>query len=133
MGPIAGHLGEGRARPGPGHQLWVKLMTRYMNDQRALIGIIRSVPELVVSEEALRAVSLPLCSIAGSRDPLMESARAMCSVLPEFAVIAIPGADHIQAPARPELHAALSRFLLGVELGATAGRVDTRCEDSCSA
>jgi len=120
VGPIAGNLGEERAMPGLGHRLWVKLMTRHFNDQRALVGIIRSVPDLVVSEEALRGVAVPLCSIVGSRDPLIESARAMAAVVGDHAATVIPDADHIQAPARPELHAALRQFLASVEAGSAA-------------
>lgn len=120
VGPISGNLGEGRLQPGVGHRLWVKLMTRYFNDQRALIGIIRSVPELVVSEEALRDLTVPLCSIVGSRDPLIESARALAAVVGDHASTVIPDADHIQAPGRPELHAALREFLESVE--STASR-----------
>jgi pimeloyl-ACP methyl ester carboxylesterase len=120
IGPVAGNLGSERKKPGLGHRLWVKLMTRYFNDQRALIGVIRSVPGLAVSEAELRAVTVPLCSIVGSRDPLIESARAMCDVVADLAVTVIPDADHIQAPARPELHAALRQFFESVEAGSAA-------------
>ena len=115
VGPIAGNLGAERRRPGLGHTLWVKLMTRYFNDQRALVGVIRSVPDLAVSEAQLRALDVPLCSIVGSDDPLIESAEAMASVVRGLSVSVIAGADHIGAPARPELHAALRDFLRDVD------------------
>ncbi len=115
VGPIAGHLGAGRTQPGFSHRLWVRLMTRYFNDQRALEGVVRSVPDLAVEEETLSAVDVPVCSIVGSRDPLLHSARAMARVVPEVTLVEIPDADHIQAPARPELHTALRRFLDGVD------------------
>jgi pimeloyl-ACP methyl ester carboxylesterase len=120
VGPIAGNLGEARSKPGLGHRLWVKLMTRYFNDQRALIGVIRSVPDLAVTEVELRRLDVPLCSIVGGNDPLIESAEAMASVVSDHAITVVPDADHIQAPARPELHRALAAFLRRVDASACA-------------
>lgn len=120
VGPIAGNFGDERRKPGLGHKLWVKLMTRYFNDQRALIGVIRSIPSLAVSEAELRALDVPLCSIVGSRDPLIESAEAMAEVVRGHAVIVIPDADHIQAPARRELHKALRDFLQRVDVSTSS-------------
>lgn len=115
VGPLAGHLGADRRSPGLGHRLWVKLMTRYFNDQRALVGVVRSVPELAVGEAELRSVVVPLCSIVGDRDPLIESAEALREIVHVDSVTVLPDADHIQAPAHPELHAALRRFLRSVD------------------
>jgi hypothetical protein len=44
----------------------------------------------------------------------------MCDVVADLAVTVIPDADHIQAPARPELHAALRQFFESVEAGSAA-------------
>jgi hypothetical protein len=43
---------------------------------------------------------------------LIESAQAMIGVVADHTMIVIPGADHIQAPARPELADALRTFFL---------------------
>jgi len=111
VGPISGHLGAERRRPGWAHRAWVKLLTRYFNDQRALIGVIRSIPDLEVTRDELQAIAVPVCSIVGSRDPLCESAEAMIGQVRDHAVTFVDGADHIQAPMRRELHEALRSFL----------------------
>lgn len=113
IGPLMGNLGEQRRRPGLIHQLWVKLLTRYFNDQRALVALIRSSPELAVSEAELRSIELPVCSIVGSRDPLTISVDAMRGKVANHSICLVDGADHISAPMRAEFQDFLRTFLRG--------------------
>ncbi len=112
VGPLMGNLGAARKKPGLAHQLWVKLMTRYFNDQRALIGVIRSAPDLAVTEAELGAIRIPVCSIVGDRDPLLVAVDAMRGRVHDHAVTVVAGADHLAAPMRLELQDALRDFLL---------------------
>lgn len=111
IGPIAARLGGTRAKPSPLHTFWVWVMTRYLNDGRALAGVVRGTPELAVSEEDLARISVPLCVIIGSRDPMLPGAEALRDRVPQTEFTMVPGADHLQAPRRRELRAALLAFL----------------------
>jgi len=112
IGPLMGSLGDERRKPGLAHWLWVKLITRYFNDARALIAVIRSAPELAVSEAELRDIDVAVCSIVGSRDPLTASVDAMRGKVADHTVHVVEGADHIATPMRPEFHRELRSFLL---------------------
>ncbi len=109
--PLAGHLGADRQRPSLLHQVWVRTLTSAFNDKRALVGIIRGLPELAVTADDLRGLQVPLCSIVGSRDPLIAGVRAMDGLVPDHSVTIVEGADHIRAPLRVELREALRVFL----------------------
>ena len=65
--PLSGKLGEGRQRPSLAHRVGFRILTSYFNDKRALVGVIRGIPDLEVSEDDLRRLPVPLCSIIGSR------------------------------------------------------------------
>jgi len=112
IGPLMGNLGAERNKPGLMHQLWVKLLTRYFNDAKALVALIRSTPQLAVDEAELRSLELPVCSIVGSRDPLAVSVDAMRGKISDHTVCVVDGADHIATPMRPEFQDALRGFLL---------------------
>ncbi|MBW2453914.1 MAG: alpha/beta fold hydrolase [Deltaproteobacteria bacterium] len=109
--PLAGHLGADRQRPSLLHRFWVKVLTGTFNDKRALVGILRGVPELALSADELRGLQVPLCSIVGSKDPLVDGIRAMGGLVPDHSVTIVEGADHIRAPLRRELREALRTFL----------------------
>jgi pimeloyl-ACP methyl ester carboxylesterase len=112
IGPLMGNLGDERNKPGPVHRLWVKLLTRYFNDPKALVPLIRSTPDLAVSEAELRDLDLAVCSIVGSRDPLTASVDAMRGKVSDHTVCVVDGADHLATPMRAEFHHALRTFLL---------------------
>jgi len=111
IGPLAGHLGPGRQQPGLLHRSWVKVLTSAFNDKRALVGIIRGLPDLAITADELQALQVPICSIVGAKDPLVDGVRAMDGLVPDHSVTIIEGADHIRAPLRRELLEALRTFL----------------------
>ncbi|HMR77592.1 MAG TPA: alpha/beta fold hydrolase [Polyangiaceae bacterium] len=111
VGPLAGHLGSARARPSLRHRAWVRLVTRFLNDQGALVGVIRGAPELAVTAESLAALRLPVLSIVGDGDPLVAGARALRATASNCTAIEIPGADHVQVPVRAEFRGELLSFL----------------------
>ena len=110
--PLAGSLGPEREKPGRLHTLWVKVMTRYLNDGRALAAMLRAIPELTLQREELGRIRVPVLSVVGSRDPLKAGVDAMEGLVPDHEVVLVPGADHMQAVGSPELIAALRSFLL---------------------
>lgn len=111
VGPLSGHLGGERQRPGLLHTWWVKFVTRYLNDGHALGDMVRAMPDLAVEEEDLRRIPVPVCSIVGSRDPLRAGVDAMQGLVPDLKVAVLDNADHIRAPRRPELLGTLKSFL----------------------
>ncbi len=112
ISPLSGYLGAERPKPGLLHTGLVRLMTGYFNDQQALAAMIEGLPGLAVSEATLRSISVPLCAIVGSDDPLRVSAEAMAARLPGAKLVIVDGADHIGTPVRRETQDALGAFLL---------------------
>jgi len=112
-GPLMAHLGNRREQPGGLHNLWVKLLTRYANDQHALACMVQALPELALSEQELRAIELPVLSIVGERDPLVHSMRKMQGKIADHSVYVLAGADHLQATLDPALPEHLSAFVSG--------------------
>jgi pimeloyl-ACP methyl ester carboxylesterase len=111
IGPLMQGLGSERARPTAMHHLWVKVMTRYFNDPRALVGVIRGTPELALSEDELSRIAIPILGVVGERDPMMAPAQAMVGKLRDHQLVIVRGADHIEAPMRAELVEALRRSI----------------------
>jgi pimeloyl-ACP methyl ester carboxylesterase len=82
-------------------------------EDSALAAVVRGVRGLTVEREALRRISVPVCSIVGTRDPMKAGVDAMLGVVPDHTVVFLEGADHLQAPRRAELAKALLEFLRG--------------------
>jgi pimeloyl-ACP methyl ester carboxylesterase len=110
--PLSGNLGAGRQKPGWLHTAWVKIMTRYFNDPLALAAMVRGIPGLTLKEAELQGITVPVCSIIGSRDPLKAGVDAMNGRVNDFTVIVVPDADHIRTPGTEKMHRALKQFLL---------------------
>ncbi len=111
IAPLSGNLGEGREKPGLRHKLLVKILTKYFNEPHALVGVIRGLPEILLTEGELRGISVPVCSVVGTRDPLKPGVDAMNGLVADHTVVFIEGADHVDAPSRPEFLEALAGFL----------------------
>lgn len=111
ISPVAGELGGERKQPGAMHTFWVRLMTGYFSDAEALVALLKGIPELALTEEEVRSIPIPVCSIVGSEDPLRVGADAMVGVVPDHTLIVVDGADHIITPMRGELREGLLDFL----------------------
>ena len=109
--PLAASLGGARERPGLLHTLWVRALTRYLNDGPALAAMVRGLRGLSVHEDELRRIPIPVCSIVGTLDPMKPGVDAMVGVVPDQTVVYIEGADHLQAVRSPKLLEALREFL----------------------
>lgn len=82
------------------------------NDPRALAAAIRSMDQLDVTAEQLRANEVPTLAIVGSKDPLKEGVDAMVGVMGELEVRVLDGADHITAVQSPELAESMRDFFI---------------------
>ncbi len=111
IGPLSAYGGDGREEPSLAHTMLMKFVTRYLADGPALASIVGGIPELTVTEEDLRRIPVPMCSIVGSRDPLRGGVEAMEGLVPDITVTVLDGANHISAPLRPQLLHDLRSFL----------------------
>jgi pimeloyl-ACP methyl ester carboxylesterase len=85
---------------------------RDAQDYPALAAVARSRSTQVVSESQLREVSVPVIGIVGSADPRMAGVKALTGIMPSLKrVVVIDGADHLQAPRRPEFIRTVREFL----------------------
>ena len=117
--PLAGNLGSEREKPGRLHTLWVQIMTRYLNDGRALAAMVRAIEGITLQRDELAGIGVPVLSVVGSRDPLAPGVEAMKGLVPDHEVVIIPGADHMRAVRSPELVGALRSFLIAHDLRAS--------------
>jgi pimeloyl-ACP methyl ester carboxylesterase len=111
ISPLSASLGGEREAPGLLHTVWVRIMTRYLNDGRALAAMVRGISGLTVDREALARISVPVCSIVGTRDPMKVGVDAMMGVVPDHTVVFVEGANHLQTARSPELVGTLRDFL----------------------
>jgi pimeloyl-ACP methyl ester carboxylesterase len=109
--PLSASLGGEREPPGFLHTIWVRVMTGCLNDGRALAAMVRGIRGLTVEREAVGRISVPVCSIVGTLDPMKAGVDAMVGVVPDHTVVFLEGADHLQAPRSAELAKALREFL----------------------
>ncbi len=84
---------------------------RRINDTEALAAVLRALPELEVTEAELRANTVPVLSVAGSRDTLKKGIDAMTGILACHHVIIIKGGDHNSTLAHRAYIRALREFL----------------------
>ena len=80
-------------------------------DIHALAAVRRSNPDQVVTEAAMRAVTVPALGIVGSNDPYLRDFQQLKAILPQMRLVVVDGASHVQTPGRPEFVAALEAFL----------------------
>lgn len=101
--------------PPPKEQLdMINQMILATNDADALAAVVRGMAALNVTEEQLRANEVPTLAVIGSKDPIKAAVDPMSGVMSELEIVVIEGADHMSAPADPELVSAIREFLVGV-------------------
>ncbi|HOK09234.1 MAG TPA: alpha/beta hydrolase [Candidatus Hydrogenedens sp.] len=110
--PVSTHLDTSRRKPGIVHSLWVKILTRFFNDPKALIDVLKGVPELKVNEDEIKKINIPTCMVVGEHDPLRKGAENLKNVLPQSELTIIKGKDHITAPLSSQFKETLKLFLL---------------------
>jgi pimeloyl-ACP methyl ester carboxylesterase len=112
VGPLIEALAPPGAKPTAER---IKLMNTFVsltNDMKALAAVVRSWQYLGVADEKLKANRVRVLGIVGSKDPLkknLEETKGRLSCLE--AIVLIPDADHISAPAEPGFLRNLERFL----------------------
>lgn len=92
-------------------RFFMNLGLSVMNDEAALSALLRSMPELVVPEEALRKNAVPAFAVVGQRDPLRVFAEEMAAVTPNMQLVVTPEADHMNTLEKPVTMEAIKAFL----------------------
>lgn len=81
------------------------------NDGKALAAVTRGWRELAVPEAKAKANQVPVLALIGSIDPLKIRVDEMTGKLTGMSTVVIEGADHMNAPGRPEFAKELRGFL----------------------
>ncbi len=110
IGPIGEAFGKDR-KPGFIHRTWVKLMTGYFNDKKALIALMESLKALALSEAEVEAIRVPMLTVVGSEDILLAGAKALHQAAPDHKLVVVDGADHMRTIYREETRKAILDFL----------------------
>jgi pimeloyl-ACP methyl ester carboxylesterase len=110
VGPIGEAFGKKR-KSSFLHRTWVKLMTGYFNDRKALIALMESLEALGLTEDEVRAIKLPMMTVVGSDDILLAGAEALAEVVQNHQLIVVDDADHVQTVYRAETRTTILGFL----------------------
>ncbi|MBM3290671.1 MAG: alpha/beta fold hydrolase, partial [Candidatus Hydrogenedentes bacterium] len=89
----------------------VNFLLHQTNDMKALACVMRSIADLVVTEQELRACAVPTLSVVGTVDPLRTGVDRMKDVMANHETMYVEGTDHISTIRDPKFLDALHAFL----------------------
>lgn len=101
-----------------------------INDVKAITAAVRGLPELHVTESELAANRTPALAIVGGDDPLKAAAELLVGKMPQLKMVTLQGADHVDAPFRPEFVAAIRNFLQANAVAAAAEKDDLQITET---
>ncbi len=81
------------------------------NDAKALAALVRRWKDLAVSDAELKNCKVPTLGLVGSIDPLKTRLEDLKGRMPDFHLVEINGADHMDAVGRSEFINTLKDFL----------------------
>ncbi len=96
----------------------VNYILNMTNDTKALACAMRSLSDLVVTEEALRSCTVPSLTIVGTNDPLRTGVDRMKDVMANHETVYIEGTDHISTIRDPKFIETVRAFLKKHSAGA---------------
>ncbi len=113
MGRLITYLNPpGRPKPSDAEIQFVNRLLMSFNDPQALAAVVRSWPDLKVSDDALKANRVPVLAIVGDIDPLKKGVDELKGRLSNLTVVVINNnADHMTAFTRPDFLENLKTFL----------------------
>lgn len=106
--------------PGRRGLLSINYVLNLTNDAKALACVMRSLNNLIVTEQELRACTVPTISIVGTNDPLRNGVDRMKDVMGNHETVYIDGTDHITTIRDPKFVGTLRQFLKKHSVGAHA-------------
>lgn len=87
------------------------------NDCKALCALVRSYPDLLVTEDSLKTNKVPVLGLVGSLDPLKPGVDQLRGQLANFTMDVIEGGDHMNAFLAPAFTRKLRAFLAAHKQG----------------
>jgi pimeloyl-ACP methyl ester carboxylesterase len=102
----------GNPKPTPEQIKQVNSLILSINDPKALAAVLRGSKKLVLTEEQVRQIRVPLLALIGDQDPLKNTIDALKPFQPQLRVVEIKDADHMNAFAKPAFLTALREFLI---------------------
>lgn len=112
VGPLINYFDEtGKMKTGFFHTQMFKILTTYVNDRESLIAIMRSSGIFGITEEEIKSVKVPVCSIIGDKDPFLNKAKALSGAVGNHQLIVIEGANHITTISSKKAKDGLVEFL----------------------
>jgi pimeloyl-ACP methyl ester carboxylesterase len=101
----------GQPRPTEAMLKLIDLNFALFNDTKALGAVMHGMKALAVSDAVLKANATPILALIGDKDPLKRGVDALEGRLANLETVVVAGANHMDAPARPEFVAGLTQFL----------------------
>ncbi len=112
VGPLINYFDEtGEMKTGFFHTLMFKILTTYVNDRNSLIAVMKSSKIFGITEQEIKSVKVPVCSIIGDKDPFLNKAKALSGVVSNHQIIVIEGANHITTMSSKKAKDGLAEFL----------------------
>jgi pimeloyl-ACP methyl ester carboxylesterase len=100
LGPLIVALTpKDRPKPSEEQMKQIDKMLLSRNDPKALAAVLRGLAgkDLVLKEEQVKGLKMPVIAIIGEVDPLRDDVDALKKLLPSLKVVVIDKADHITA------------------------------------
>jgi pimeloyl-ACP methyl ester carboxylesterase len=110
-GPLLREVGLERKGFGRVKVFAVSKYFGHINENQAIADVVKSLPELEVSEAELRANQVPVLSIVGSVDPLKRGVDDMIGVLAHHEVVVVRRGSHYTTLNKRAMIEALRTFL----------------------
>src|SRR5262249_46671716 len=89
----------------------INQMLILFNDPRALAAVIRGMRGLTLTAKELQSNKVPTLALVGDCDPFKKGVDELKTQVPNFQVVVIRGADHMDAFLKPEFTQTLKVFL----------------------
>ncbi|MFO0945805.1 MAG: alpha/beta hydrolase [Planctomycetota bacterium] len=90
----------------------VSLVMTATNDVKALVGVVRGMNGLIVSESSLANNQVPTLAIVGDQDPLKaKNVDPMIGKMKNLELVVVENADHMTTFLKPEFFRSLRAFL----------------------
>jgi pimeloyl-ACP methyl ester carboxylesterase len=90
---------------------YLNFMLSLTNDTTALAAVFRSLGDLAITEEQLRANNVPVLSIVGTDDPLRRGVDRMTGVMANHKAVYIEGGNHLTTLSDPKFLQTIREFL----------------------
>ena len=76
---------------------YVDNFLRQVNDQHAVAQLVRGFPELLLDPDELRANTVPVLTMIGTEDPLIDDVEKLGELMANIEIVHIEGRDHVTA------------------------------------